>query len=178
MKKYLLLGLLFLMGCGDGNGGGGSSSSGGNTPAVATHLNGTWKLSQFACLDSTLTNQTYSSVITNFHEHTLVLSGSNIHLTINSTNCLVTYTGTISYNSNYMSLSTLTVQSATNNLCSQSYQMPTGITPNAVFVNQAPGNQVAGFTNAPYLNQTRLWIRNSFSNGTAGDVCFDLYDKQ
>lgn len=178
MRYLIYLSFLFLVACGNGTGAPGGSSSG-NGQTASTFLNGTWNLTQFACFDSKLTNQTYLSNITNDHSHTIFFSGSIFQQTINSTNCLVNYSGTVSYNTNYMSQSDLTVLSATSNLCAQSYQMPTNITPNSVFVQLAPGNTVSGFTNHPIkYNGSRLWIKNNFSNGSFGDVCFDVYDKQ
>lgn len=162
--------------------GGGSSAPAATTPAVqGTDATGTYNLSNIQCYNASLTTLTHATTYVAPHSDQVIVTGNSFTETLVAGACTTTFTGNILINSSGMSVSNLTVGTATGGSCIASSSLNgSTITPTSNSVAYTNGQSLGGFTNASYIFNTstlQLGILSIYTDGSGG-YCFIVYQKQ
>jgi len=177
----LLVSMVLTSGCQKSDSGG---SGGGSATAAAAiqgiDFSGTYILNKIECYNSAL-NLTNGSTFTGNFTDSVVVTGNTYVATTAEGNCTVTTTGNIIVNSDGLTISNIQVTNATGGSCTIIETLTnTNISPNALNTTYTLNEVIAGVTNQPYIwnaNAKVFGIPSIFTDGGAGDVCFEVLTK-
>lgn len=180
-KVVLIMAVLSLASCSGGGGGSGAA-----TPVAVqgNDYSGTYILAGIECFSSTTGTYTDSALLASYST-TMVISGNSYTSTTVAPSCQTVTTGKLVFNSDYtLSLSQMTVMSATGGSCNSVLQVSASPV-NHITPTSASGVVTVG---APQADRLTNWIRNNtsgsigifsvFKTTNSADLCFFIYGKQ
>ena len=180
MNKIIIICLsLIFLGCSHSKSSNNSASS---TPQLNATYSGTYNTNDIICYNSSLTQITAASPISNGYTEVLTISGNTYSSITTASGCTATTSGNITFTSNYtLDISNETVNSATNGTCAATMTLAnSNISPTTMSITYTTGENFGSKNSIPFIYNQSAGIFEMLSvfTDSSGGYCFMVLSKQ